>query len=268
MMNSKYKYIWLIALFSLLIQCKKDEINNNAYPRLITLPVTEISAEGARFNAEILNKGDFEIISYGFVWNLIYEQNLENANRVILSGNIPSERFTEKVETSLQAGRIYFVRAFIQTEEYMVYGTDVSFISLGSKAPEVHSFSPTAGTWGDTISISGTNFSYIKENIKVEFGELEADIISSTDSTISVIVPANNLEDLVSLKVSILGNSSEANMKFNYLIPSIHSVSPLQITFGDTITLTGENFGDSLLWNEVFISNTEAEIVFVSKTEN
>ncbi|MBN1968730.1 MAG: IPT/TIG domain-containing protein [Candidatus Delongbacteria bacterium] len=249
------------------MKCDKDEITSRDYPRLKTLPVSEITEEGAIFNAEIIFRGDFEIINYGFVWAESENPTISNSERIIYSDNIQSNNYSETIETTLKENVPYFVRAFLETNDYIVYGENVSFISLGSKAPEIYSFSPTSGTWGDTINITGDNFSYIKENNNVELGELKAQIISSTDSTLSALVPAQKNEDIVNLKVSIFGNSSYADEKFNYLIPNIFSVNPINVTFGDTITITGENFGTSILWNTVLIKNIEAEIINVNKTK-
>lgn len=266
-MKSLLRYILFISLLSLLLKCDKDEITSRNYPRLKTLPVSEITTEGARFNAEIIFRGDFDVINYGFVWSESENPTIENSDRVVYATNIQSDNYSEAIETTLKENVSYFVRAFIETNNYIVYGENVSFISLGSKAPEVFSFSPITGTWGDTINIIGNNFSYIEENNKVELGELIAQVISSTDSTLSVLVPAKKNEDIVNLKVSIFGNTSIADEQFNYLIPSIFNVNPTNVTFGDTITITGENFGTSMLWNTVLIKNIEAEITYVDKTK-
>jgi len=261
------RYILLISLLSLLIRCNKDEITSRNYPRLKTLPISEITSESAKFSAEIIYRGDFEVINYGFVWSESENPTLENSDRVVYSENIQTNHFSKTIETTLKEDISYFVRAFVKTKDYTVYGESVSFISLGSKAPEIFSFSPTSGTWGDTINITGNNFSYVKENNKVELGKLLAQVIYSTDSTLSVLVPASINEDIVNIKVSICGNSSTADEKFNYLIPRIFSVNPLNVTFGDTIAITGENFGASLLYNTVLIKNIEAEIIHANKTK-
>ena len=60
----------------------------------------------------------------------------------------------------------------------MVYGTDVEFISLGSKSPKIFSFEPVTGSWGDTIVIYGTNFSFVKDENIVKLGSIEANINS------------------------------------------------------------------------------------------
>ena len=68
-MKAILRTILLISLLSLLVKCNKDEVTGRDYPRIKTLPVTEITPNGARFNAEIIFRGNFEVINYGFVWS-------------------------------------------------------------------------------------------------------------------------------------------------------------------------------------------------------
>lgn len=267
-MRTFFRNILLVLFLVLNIKCQEDEVTARNYPRLKTLPVSEITKEGAQFNAEIIYSGDFEILNYGFVWDyLTRDPTLEKSDRVVYSNNVNTNSFSERIESSLLEGYIYYVRAFVQTNDFLVYGESVSFTSLGSKAPEIFSFSPTSGTWGDTINIKGKNFSNKITNNFVELGKLETKIISSTDSTISVQVPTLPNETTVSLKVSIAGNSSTAKDNFIYLSPSITNISPINVTFGDTVTISGENFGSLKEWNQVLIENLKAELTNVNSTE-
>src|SRR5690554_108100 len=266
-MKTIFRYFLLISVLGLLLRCDKAEISSRNYPRLKTLPVSEITRGGALFNAEIIYRGDFEIINYGFVWSESEYPTIIDSERVEYSTDIQSTSFSKKIKTTLKENVSYFVRAFVETNDYLVYGANVSFISLGSKAPEILSFTPVSGTWGDTISIAGKNFSYVVENNKVELGDYEAQVIASTDSTLLILVPAQKNENKVKVKASIFGNYSIANEEFNYLMPSIDNVDPLHVTFGDTVTITGENFGTSIMGNTVLIQNVEAEILEVDKTK-
>jgi hypothetical protein len=59
---------------------------------------------------------------------------------------------------NLQKGETYFVRAFVITADYMVYGKPVSFTSLGSTPPVIMEFPPLEATLGDTILLKGKYF--------------------------------------------------------------------------------------------------------------
>lgn len=263
------KYILrnILLLFSLsivFVNCDEDEVTRRDYPRLNTLPVSEITSEGAKFKAEIIFRGGFEVINYGFVWGENENPTKENSDRVIYSENIQSNEFSEIIETTLKEGVSYYVRAFVETNDFTVYGQNVNFLSLGSKAPEILSLSPLSGTWGDTLKIAGKNFSFIKDANIVKLGELKAEVISSTDSILSVIVPTKKNSNVVPLSVSIVGNTSSFEDEFTYLTPYVNEITPTRGTFGDTITISGQNFGRNKIWNQILIDNIIAEIVDAS----
>jgi N-acetylneuraminic acid mutarotase len=264
-MRSKLGKILLLFILVLNVKCQEDEDTARNYPRLKTLPVSEITKEGATFNAEIIYRGDFEIINYGFVWDYATDNpTIEKNEQLVYSNNLNSKGFSERIESSLVEGYNYYVRAFVQTNDFLVYGEILSFTSLGSNAPNIDSFTPTSGTWGDTLNITGKKFGSKPENITVKLGELETEVIFSTDSTISVLVPAVSNDKTVKLKVSIAGNSSTAKDGFIYLSPSIFNISPTNVTFGDTVTINGENFGRLKQWNEVLVEKIKADITEVN----
>ncbi len=134
------KIIGLILILSaciILMKCKDEEAAKHEWPRLTTLAVSNISELGAQFNAEITYRGDFEILSYGFVWSKDVNPTIENSDKVVLSGNPPSNTFSAQATTTLGVNIINHVRSFVQTADYMVYGKDVEFLSLGSKSPKI-----------------------------------------------------------------------------------------------------------------------------------
>ena len=114
--------ILFILLLGLLVDCNKDEVTSRNYPRLKTLTVSDTTSEGAKFNAEIIFRGNIEIVKYGFVWGENENPNLENSDRVIYSENIQSNEFSEIIETTIKEGVSYFVRAFVETDDFIVYG--------------------------------------------------------------------------------------------------------------------------------------------------
>lgn len=264
-MKTIYKLLSLLFLIGLIAQCQKEEITSRAYPRIRTLPVTDISAEGATFNAEIGYRGDFEVLNYGFVWQIgSPNPTLPEDDRVIYSGNIPTDRFSTDITTTLYAGQEYVVRAFIQTTDYLVYGNNITFQSLGSKAPEIRAIQPAAGTIGDTITILGNQFSYRDRINRVYFDDQEAVVLSNTDTLVKVIVPEiDNAEVKVSL--SILGNSAEFSGVFRTTTPVIDDFSPKAVAIDDTLIVTGKNFSYIPEGNLLSISGVTCEVVASTK---
>ncbi|MFC2186367.1 IPT/TIG domain-containing protein [Fulvivirgaceae bacterium LMO-SS25] len=273
-MRFKLRTILIIFLTSIFIQCEEEDIFERNYPRIKTQSVEEINSAGAKFNAEILFRGDFEILRYGFVWGQEYNPTVTNYERIIFTHNIKANSFSHTVETTLEYGTWYNVRAFVETKNYTVYGENLGFRSLGSNAPEIFSFFPTSGVVGDTITIKGKNFSYVKNHNTVELGTKQSKVVHSTDTTIMAIVPAKGYENEVDLKVSIAGNSNQYSSTFRYLrtTPIITEIYPLEGTFGDTITVIGSDFGNSdttmiTVFMYDIINNHEAEIISTSQNK-
>jgi N-acetylneuraminic acid mutarotase len=265
-MKVTLRNILLITLVGLLINCEDDDITSREYPRLKTLPVSEITTEGAKFNAEIVSRDNFEIINYGFVWSENENPILESSNRVIYSKNIQSHKFSEIIETTLKEEASYFVRAFVKTHDFVVYGENVEFLSLGSKAPKIFNISPLEGTVGDTISIAGSNLSYLNHTNEVSFNNIKAQVISSSDSILSVLVPEiMDLNNIIA--ISIVGNSSTHPNPFISTSPKIDSISSQLVSFEDTIEIYGGAFSYLNSANKILLGNSPANVIMSSKTK-
>lgn len=263
-MKAILRNLLLISLLSLLVKCNKDEVTGRDYPRIKTLPVTEITPDGARFNAEIIFRGNFEVINYGFVWSEYINPAIENSDRVIYSDNIDSKNFTETIETALKENVSYYVRAFIKTKDFIVYGENISFLSLGSKAPKIQDVFPLEGTVGDTITIRGKNFSYVNQNNDIFFNNFKTKALASTDSLILVVVPEITTPTNI-ISVSVTGNSAGFPDSFIITTPLIYSVHPESVTFADTIEINGDCFSQLIEANKVFLGNTQASVITSSK---
>ena len=254
--------IALIAISIITFQnCNNKEVVTREFPRLNTLEVTNISGNGALFNAEILYRSDFEILSYGFTWSVSEGPNLLRSDRVIFSDNLSANHFSAEISTTLKEDLVYHVKPFIQTSDYTVYGQEVTFTSLGSNAPQILSFTPLTATWGDTLLITGKNFSYRTGMNEVYLGDIKANVFQTSDTLLAVKIPSVLNTSEVSIRVSVYGNSSISENLFSYLIPRIDEITPLRGTFKDTITINGANFSRFFEQNVVLIAGRETEIV-------
>ncbi len=260
-MKSVLKHIILIFLVAFLVKCERDEITSRNYPRLKTLAVTEITSEGVKFNAEIIFRGNFEVINYGFVWSENENPTITNSDRIVYSDNIQSKTFYKAVQTTLKKGVSYFVRAFVKTNDYIVYGENIKFLSLGSGAPSIKSVKPLEISFCDTIFIKGSNFSYIKDQNSLKFGSVKANIITATDTLIKASAPDLLNSSSFNIEVSIQGNKATSQETVKMKNPQIVSINPSTVVFGDTITIIGENFAKNNLANSVFVNGTRATII-------
>ena len=57
--------------------------------------------QGAQFNAEIIFRGDFEILQYGFVWSKGYNPTIENSDKIVLTGSPAANTFSVQTTTTL-----------------------------------------------------------------------------------------------------------------------------------------------------------------------
>jgi hypothetical protein len=217
------KYLLSIAvLIGVFTGCTKEPFSEREYPRLQTYPVSHVSTTGATFNAGFIVRGSTTIYEYGFVWatvNNVYPTVSNTSDRVSYKGNVTESEFSTTIEANLIDGADYNVRAYIKTNEHLVYGNIMVFRSMGSdQGPEIISFHPQKAMQGDTIHISGKNFSYNRNITKVYFEKKEALVLGEpTDTLVRVKVPVKNQAESVDLKLDINGNTSIAPMKFQYL---------------------------------------------------
>lgn len=228
-----------VILFS---NCEDENANPRSYPRVNTLPVTNISEKGASFSAELYSLGTEKIIEHGFVWGTT-EPTLSYSNRVYLGPCDNAGKFQSDVTTSLKKDIKYNVKPFIQTADHIVYGNPVVFKSLGSGAPVIEGFEPHSAAWLDTITITGKNFSWAVWDNDVKLNQIKCSIMNSTDTTIQVTVPSE-LSDLKSIiSVDLAGNTAvQTRDTFRLIAPVIKDFLPKQVRWGDTITVTGTRF--------------------------
>jgi hypothetical protein len=115
-----------------------------------------------------------------------------------------------------------------------------------SPSPVITGVSPTSAAVGATLTITGSNFTAGgTQTPQVVFNpELYASPITSTDTSITVAVPAGaTTGDLV---VSVGGgNSNGVLFTVTSSDPSISSLSPGGGAVGTAVTITGANFGSS-----------------------
>lgn len=123
-------FVFLSLLLFGLTTCQKDEVATRDYPRVYTLAVSEITASGAKFSAEIISGNPSEIIEYGFTWSeFSTAPKMDVDNNVDIKGSITGNSFSSNVQT-LTNDKAYYVRSFIKTSDLLIYGRVVTFKTL------------------------------------------------------------------------------------------------------------------------------------------
>jgi hypothetical protein len=86
----KIKYLPVILLFSFLClilgDCEEEKAVPREYPRLNTLPVRNITKEGATFSADLYSLGNETINEFGFVWGPGLDPQI-NGDKIAFQGN-------------------------------------------------------------------------------------------------------------------------------------------------------------------------------------
>lgn len=230
-----------ICLFVFLIACADENVPRD-YPRVRTLAVANITGNGALFSAEIYEPGNVEITEHGFTWDLS-NPDVDRDSRVYLGGFTGTGKFSSEVNASLQEGLTYKVSAFIKAGDYTVYGNTVEFASLGSLGPEITGFSPERVIYGDTVTLIGRNFNWVKNFNKVLFNEQEGLICDPVaDTAIKVVVPFSTQNPEKTLSVEVAGTRKTYTVKKLMVdLPSADMETQPSGRWGDTAQLALRN---------------------------
>jgi hypothetical protein len=232
----------VIAVFLPFLSGCEDEPVPRDYPRVRTLPVTNITQEGAVFTAEVYEPGNVEITEHGFVWALS-KPDVNSDNRVYLGTFTGTGQFSAEVRTTFQEGITYNITAFIRAGEYTVYGETMKFKSLGSLGPEITGFSPERVLCGDTVLIRGKNFSWVKTFNEVYFNDIKGVVCDPvTDTTLYAVVPFTTVEPEKAITVEIAGNRTTYPAKKLLVdLPSAELIGSSSGCWGDTVNLKLQN---------------------------
>jgi len=226
---------------ALLSSCEDEPVKRD-YPRVKTLEVTNITEAGATFTGEVFEEGNQGITEHGFVW-ATRQPDVEYSNKVLLGSFSSSGQFSAEVGSSLAEGITYQVAAFVISGEYTVYGEPVTFKSLGSEGPRITGFSPGRALCGDTITIRGRNFSWVRGSNVVKFNDAQGLVCDPvTDTLLKVIVPFSVTAVENAISVEITGNrSAYTGEPLIVDLPEIVSCSPAEVHWGDTVEIFFRN---------------------------
>ncbi|MFL0122964.1 IPT/TIG domain-containing protein [Tenacibaculum maritimum] len=140
-----------------------------------------------------------------------------------------------------------------------------SYSSFTLFEPTIETINPIVGVIGDTLSINGNHFDIVNSRNKVFFGNIQSTVIESNRENINIIVPENieNPTELIKLNAQL--QDVAYNTSFQLSTPEINSISPLNATFRDEVTITGNNFDFEISRNKVYFGNIEATITYADK---
>lgn len=131
-------------------------------------------------------------------------------------------------------------------------------------APTITSFSPTIGTIGTVVTITGTNFSPVPASNIVKFNNTTAVVTAITGTTITTTVPEGASSGAITLTLGV--NTASGPTNFTVLVPTITSFTPTSGTQGTSVTITGTNFSTTPANNVVKFSGTTANVTSSTAT--
>lgn len=132
-------------------------------------------------------------------------------------------------------------------------------------APTITEFSPTSGSAGTSVTITGTNFSTAAANNVVMFNGTTATVSAATGTSLTVSVPAGASSGKITVGVSSQTVSSATHFTI-VQAPTISGLSPDTGAEGATVTITGVNFSASIINNLVRFNGALALVTAATTT--
>ncbi|HEV8512245.1 MAG TPA: IPT/TIG domain-containing protein, partial [Cyclobacteriaceae bacterium] len=130
--------------------------------------------------------------------------------------------------------------------------------------PMITGFIPASGIVGNSVTISGTNFSDNAADNEVKFNGTTATITSATSTQLVVTVPQDATTGTISVAIGTAVATSNDN--FTILAPTITSFSPNIGATGTLVVITGTNFSPTSANNIVKFNSTAAIVTQATAT--
>ncbi len=249
----------------LIVACQEEKYTDKGIAEVDIIAVTPIEGGGALFEGRILSTGSEAVLQHGFLWDTDDNPALGRSEIAAMGPGAGKGEFSFRAMADIEKDKVYYARAFMKTDGLVAYSNVISFVGGGSLLPELLSIAPLSAVCGDTVTITGKNFSFTGNNNKVCFDNIQARVLSSKADEIQVIVPpAEELPIKVSATVSGLKSVNE--LDFTIMQPILSDFTPLSGTFDDIITLSGTNFCLDTFCVKVYFNNAQAEILELSRT--
>lgn len=215
-MNKNKALFYIISITFFSFSCQKEKLTQREFPQVEIIDEVIQDENGITFTANIISEGNSPIIEKGFVWDRS-TPTLSDSKAICNSKSINIGNFSATSKIDFQLSQTYYVKAYIQTEDFLVLSEPFIFESnFESPYPVINTINPNHGTYNDIIEIHGNYFSFKNDNLEVYFNGKKAIIVSHTDSLIKIRVPQLSSPTRVTIRVSVLGKVSVSGGGFDY----------------------------------------------------
>lgn len=133
--------------------------------------------------------------------------------------------------------------------------------------PVITNFTPSKGTKETEVIISGNYFSPIKENNRIEINGITLTVIEASKTTLKAKIPSGIVPGHYDISITVATQNVVSTSQIEIIKPLITNVNPINGTWGNTVTISGENFGNSINDNIVKFDNVQATIISASPSE-
>jgi RHS repeat-associated protein len=122
--------------------------------------------------------------------------------------------------------------------------------------PTISSLTPTSGSAGSSVTITGTNFLSVQGSSTVAFNGVVANVTSWSNTSVTAVVPASATTGNV--VVTVGGVASTGSAFTVNTAPAISALSSTSGGVGGTVTITGTAFGATRGTSTVRFGSTDA----------
>ena len=206
-------------------------------------------------------------------WNPNPEPNIAG---YVLSYGLQSGNYTTTIDVgnvttyslTLTAGQTYYfaLQAYNTAGLFSPYSAEVVH-TVSAGPPTIISLSPTSGSAGTAVTISGSNFGATQGTSSVAFNGTTAAPQTWSDTSVVAPVPAGASSGPVVITAGgVASNGVTFTVTTIAPAPVITSVTPASGPAGTTVTLAGSNFGATQGTSTVTFNGTAATATAWSAT--
>ncbi|MBO9205474.1 MULTISPECIES: FG-GAP-like repeat-containing protein [Niastella] len=180
----------------------------------------------------------------------------------VMFGGVSAQSFTIISSTTIQAVVGTGATGEVRVTAPSGTGTRKGFTYL--YPPVITSFSPAIGSIGSEITITGSGFT---DATAIKFGGVAAQsFMVLSDNTIKAVVGSGSSGNISVTTAVATATSPGFTYSALSLAPVITSFSPASGPVGTTVTITGNNLGNSPADNIVYFGATQATVLSASST--